>query len=611
MKRLFNNLRFRSKIIWIFGITFFLSTVTSGIFYYRYTSHDIEESFTVSAEDVLVQLVDTLDLRFGTIRQRGQGLLTNHTFVVGLSDCLINPSDVNLVKTMGVVSDYLRDLETGENLIHSTYIYTDKGEFDNFVRMRDWQFEFTRSEYYRAYQEHPGNALRWFSVREDEIFQDNDEVIPYVRRFSVYGYDGEQFLVIQLKKKELERLLEGKYEFFDKILILDADGNPVVGSAGLNAGELLELARQQEPDRRVISGEYRYEGEDYLVTGARLAENGWQVFGLKSRQSLFGSLKGLRNVILEMMGVVFAIATAAILFLSHQLTGSLRRLEKRMSFVQNGDFNVRFFYPYKDEVGSLARGFNYMIEEIQHLVEKQEETIKELKWERDYVAEIQMQKRKAELNALQAQINPHFLYNTLNAITWQAADQGAEEISILSNALGKFFRVSLSKGAEIITLREELEHVTSYLDIQKIRYYSRLSYEIEADDIWLDCRMIKLILQPLAENSIYHGIKEKEGTGLIRISVEPVHGDIEPLLRLTVFDNGKGIPEAKLSSLNQALSRGEKERTEGYGIFNVNERIRLFYGEEYGLQYESVEGEWTRAFVTVPVRESEVDSCIG
>lgn len=102
------------------------------------------------------------------------------------------------------------------------------------------------------------------------------------------------------------------------------------------------------------------------------------------------------------------------------------------------------------------------------MVEKQEETIKELKWERDYVAEIQMQKRKAELNALQAQINPHFLYNTLNAITWQAADQGVEEISVLSNALGKFFRISLSKGAEVITLREELEHVTSYLDIQKI-----------------------------------------------------------------------------------------------------------------------------------------------
>ena len=607
MKKLFNNLRFRSKIIWIFGVTFFLSTVISGIFYYQYTSHDIEENFRVSAEDVLVQLVDTLDLRFGVIRQRGQGLLTNHTFVVGLADCLINPSDVNQVKTMGMVSDFLRDLETGENLIHSTYIYTDKGEYDNFVRMRNWDFNFIESEYYRSYRESPGNALRWFSVREDEIFQDSDEVIPYVRRFSVYGYEGEQYLVIQLKKKELESLLEGKYEFFDKILILDLAGNTVVGSEGLNSGELLELAQQRDREGRVITSEYQYEGDTYLVTCDSLAENGWQVFGLKSKQSLFGSLQGLRNVILEMMGVIFVIGAAAILFLSHQLTDSLRRLERRMSFVQNGDFNVRFFYPYKDEVGSLARGFNYMIEEIQHLVEKQEETIEELKWERDYVAEIQMQKRKAELNALQAQINPHFLYNTLNAITWQAADQGAEEISILSNALGKFFRVSLSKGAEVITLREELEHVTSYLDIQKIRYYSRLTYEIRAEDIWLDCRVIKLILQPLAENSIYHGIKEKEGTGLIRISVEPDLQGPVPLLKMAVWDNGKGIPAAKLDYLNGALRRGEKDRTEGYGIFNVNERIRLFYGEEFGLQFESLEGEWTKAVLTVPVRESEVE----
>ena len=607
MKKLFNNLRFRSKIIWIFGVTFLLSTVVSGIFYYRYTSHDIEENFKVSAEDVLLQLVDTLDLRFGVIRQRGQGLLTNHTFVVGLSDCLINPSDVNQVKTMGMVSDFLKDLETGENLIHSTYIYTDKGEYDNFVRMRNWEFDFKESEYYRSYQEYPGNALRWFSVRTDEIFQDSDEVIPYVRRFSVHGYEGEQYLVIQLKKKELESLLEGKYEFFDKILILDSAGNMVVGSEGLNSGELLALAQQRDAEAQVITGEYQYEGDTYLVTCDSLVENGWQVFGLKSKQSLFGSLQGLRNVILEMMGVIFVIGAAAILVMSHQLTDSLRRLERRMSFVQNGDFNVRFFYPYKDEVGSLARGFNYMIEEIQHLVEKQEETIEELKWERDYVAEIQMQKRKAELNALQAQINPHFLYNTLNAITWQAADQGAEEISILSNALGKFFRVSLSKGAEVITLREELEHVTSYLDIQKIRYYSRLNYEIQAEDIWLDCRVIKLILQPLAENSIYHGIKEKEGAGLIKISVELDHQGTVPLLKLVVWDNGKGIPAAKLDYLNNALRRGEKDRTEGYGIFNVNERVRLFYGEEFGLQYESVEGEWTRAALTVPVRESEVE----
>ncbi|MDF2889333.1 MAG: integral rane sensor signal transduction histidine kinase, partial [Lacrimispora sp.] len=297
--------------------------------------------------------------------------------------------------------------------------------------------------------------------------------------------------------------------------------------------------------------------------------------------------------------------------LSYQLTNSLRKLEKRMSLVEKGDFNTRFFYPYKDEVGSLAKSFNYMIGEIQNLVRKQVETIEELKWERDHAAEVQKQKRKAELKALQAQINPHFLYNTLNAITWQAADQGAEEISILSNSLGKFFRISLSKGAEIITLREEIEHVTSYLDIQRIRYHSKLNYQIDVEEQWLDLRVIKLILQPLVENSIYHGIKEKKGTGLIRIYEEPCSEEAQNILKLVVWDNGAGIPENKLKILNETLKKGVTDRLEGYGIYNVNERLRLYYGENYGLQFESVEGQWTKAMLTLPVTDGEMDSCIG
>lgn len=611
MKRLFHNLSFRSKLIWIFGIIFFFSMVISGTFYYYYTARDIEENFTVSAEDILLQLADTLDLRLAGIRQRTQGMLTNNTFVTGLSDFLINPNEVNLVNTMGFSSTYLKDLASGESLIHSTYIYTDKREFDDFVRMRNWQFDFKESEYYRCYEENPGKSMHWFPVREDEIFQDLDEVIPFVRRFSVYGYEGQQYLVIQFKKKELERLLEGKYEFFDKLLILDSEGNTIVGSPGLNAAQLLALAAEREHKGTVITSDYEYLGKTYLVTCGRLNENDWQIFGLKSKQSLLGSLRSLRRVIMEMTGIVFLAGVVMILLLSHQLANSLRQLEKRMCFVRSGDFSVRFFYLYRDEVGSLAQGFNYMIEEIQRLIEKQEETIEELKWERDYGAEIQKQKRKAELKALQAQINPHFLYNTLNAITWQAADQGAEEISILSNALGRFFRISLSKGAEIITLGEELEHVTSYLEIQSIRYHSRLNYQIEVNEEWLDERVLKLILQPLVENSIYHGIKEKEGTGLIRVSAEPAWIKEEPALKLIVWDDGKGIPAEKMAAINHALKRGGKERTEGYGIFNVNERIQLLYGEEYGLVYESVEGHWTSAALSIPLRTMEGESCIG
>lgn len=533
-------------------------------------------------------------------------MLTNYTFVVTMSDYLNNPNDVNLVKALGTIPDFMRDFETGEGLVHSTYIHTDKENFDNFVRMRDWQFDFKESEFYKSYEEEGGKAIRWFPPRRDEIFQDNDLVIPCVWQFTVQGYIGKQYLVIQLKKSELERLLKGKYEFFDQLLILDESGNMIVGSGDLDPGELKALSKERKDGSNVISGDYQYQGNSYLVTYEALKENNWQIYGLKSRQTLLGSLKGLRSRIFEIMGIVFFLGAVAILILSHQLTDSLRRLEKRMSCVQKGDFDTRFFYPYRDEVGSLARSFNYMIGEIQSLVKKQEDTIEELKQERDFVAEVQKQKRKAELKALQAQINPHFLYNTLNAITWQAADQGAEEISILSSSLGKFFRIALSRGAEVISLKEELEHVMSYLDIQSIRYHSRLTYEVSVAEVWQDCRIIKLVLQPLAENSIYHGIKEKQGMGSIRIAASQRQEPWGEVLELTVWDNGAGIPEEKLLTINEGLKRGEAGSSDGYGIYNVNERIRLFYGEKYGLSYESCFGQWTKAILKIPLKTGDV-----
>jgi two-component system sensor histidine kinase YesM len=224
------------------------------------------------------------------------------------------------------------------------------------------------------------------------------------------------------------------------------------------------------------------------------------------------------------------------------------------------------------------------------------------------VKNVQKQKRIAELKALQAQINPHFLYNTLNAITWQAADQGASEISILANSLGKFFRLSLSKGNEVISLKDEIEHVRSYLDIQRIRYKSKLNYQIHVDHELLGISTIKLILQPLVENSIYHGIKLKEQEGQINISFSKhIEDNGITVIKMCVEDNGIGIEDDKLKSINECLMEGNSIQKEGYGIYNVNERIKLYYGDTYGLMFESKFGEWTRATIIIPTRITEVD----
>ena len=606
MKKNIHNISFRKKIILIFTVTFLFSIGSASLMYYRYMSQDIIKNFQMNSEDVIMQITDTFAIRHKAIANRVRGMLTNHTFVIAMGDYLSNPSNANTTKALGVASDFLRDLESGEPLISSSYIYTNRGEFDDFIRMRNWEFSFKDSLLYEPYKDRSANGIQNFPAMKDLIFQGEEMVIPQVWRFSVEGYTGKQYLVVQLKQKEVESILSGKYQFFDKMVVLDTKGRLIAGSEKLDKAQLLELSKNHTEE--VFSSDYIYQDEEFLVTSGKIEGMGWQIYGLRSKKSLLSSLEDVKNMLLKIaLGLSF-ISMLIIVWMSHQMTDGLRRLEKRMSYVRNGDLNTRFFYPYHDEIGSLAKSFNFMIGEIQSLVKKQEETIEELKLERDRVAEMQKQKRKAELKALQAQINPHFLYNTLNAITWQAIDQGAEEVSILSNSLGKFFRLSLSKGAEVISLREELEHVSSYLDIQSIRYHSRIQYEIRVPKEWYMHKIIKLVLQPLAENSIYHGIKEKGGSGKIIISAEETVVDGVQMLSVSVWDDGAGISKEKLEVINNSLLSGEIDRKEGYGIYNVNERIKLYYGNAYGLRYESIEGEWAKAILMIPLEEAEEET---
>lgn len=206
------------------------------------------------------------------------------------------------------------------------------------------------------------------------------------------------------------------------------------------------------------------------------------------------------------------------------------------------------------------------------------------------------------MNVLQAQIKPHFMYNTLDTIRWMAEEHNEEDIVEIIEAFTNLLRISLSKGKEIISVKEELSHVQSYLIIQKIRYEDKLDYEIQFDKEILDYKLIKLILQPLVENAIYHGIKEKRGNGKILIT-----GKIEDnLLCFTVADNGKGMDEETLNKINNMLNNNDGNRNQiGYGIFNVNERIKLIHGSEYGLVYRSILGEGTIVELRHPIIEPE------
>ena len=207
--------------------------------------------------------------------------------------------------------------------------------------------------------------------------------------------------------------------------------------------------------------------------------------------------------------------------------------------------------------------------------------------------------RRAEFELLQAQINPHFLYNTLDAIVWSAESKDEEQVIRMTRSLSDFFRASLSKGRDEISLRDELVHVRSYLEIQQIRYQDILTYTIDIDEKYMDCRIPKITLQPLVENALYHGIKNKRGGGAIRLYAQD-DAEKENGFVICVEDNGAGMDEKRLAEVRDGLIKKAPAETEIYGLFNVNERIQLDFGTEYGISIQSEQKTGTKIDVRLP-----------
>ncbi len=266
------------------------------------------------------------------------------------------------------------------------------------------------------------------------------------------------------------------------------------------------------------------------------------------------------------------------------ITAPILRLCHAAEQAGRGDFKTRAHEENLNEIAVLNASFNRMVEEIGKLVE-------------DIRVE-ELNLRAAELRLLQEQINPHFLYNTLDNSIWLAESKETQQVVNMVSALSDFFRTTLSKGKDYISVKDEEAHINSYLQIQQFRYRDILTYEIDMDEEVYDCEILKLTLQPLVENALYHGIKGKRGLGHIRVA-----GCIrDGLLEFTVTDNGIGMKEECLREVRRIIT-GEMESTKekgGFGLFNVNERIRLNYGQQYGIRIESNYGEGTCIWVTVP-----------
>lgn len=322
------------------------------------------------------------------------------------------------------------------------------------------------------------------------------------------------------------------------------------------------------------------DGRGILYTSVSSPETGWTVVAVSYLDELFGAIREAEYWFLMLSLLAFASAIGVAYFISTNISRPIETLRRAMQSVESGNFDIDITVRASNEVYQLARDCDIAVKKIRDLIAQ---NVRE-----------QELKRKLELRTLQAQINPHFLYNTLDSIIWMIELGEYERAIDMTSSLAKFFRLGVNRGAETISVKTEIEYLETYLAIQKQRYKDKLSYEVSFSPDLYDHQILKLLLQPLVENAIYHGIKNKDGPGLIRITGE--RWDSTIIIRIS--DNGVGMEPSQLEEL--ANGQIEPSQTSGVGVRNIQERIRLYFGSDYGLQFESTPGAGTVATIRIP-----------
>lgn len=330
------------------------------------------------------------------------------------------------------------------------------------------------------------------------------------------------------------------------------------------------------------------DGTEYMMVYNQSNYSGVKTIMLTPRSSVFSEVNHLRKVMILVVFMGILISFLLGFLLSKPLVESIHKLRRAMKNVEKGNLGQRVSITSNDELGELGKGFNHMINEIDRLVSE--------------VYKTSLREKEAEIRALQSQMNPHFLYNTLESINMLAITKGNFDVSDMVSSLGKLLRYTIDNSSKIVTLEAELSFIRSYVAIQRVRMGEKLQYHEDFEPAVLHVYLPKLILQPFVENAIVHGGFQQGGT--ISINAHRVG----PLLNITICDNGKGVTAqqlAKLKNLMKNHNTTSSDQHNGIALSNVHERLQLLYGKEYGIQIDSQEKNGFSVTLTLPIQTKE------
>lgn len=397
-------------------------------------------------------------------------------------------------------------------------------------------------------------------------------------------YTDQGVLLIDIRYNSLERLFDGVnlgnggYAY-----LISSDGEIIYHpKAQLIDSGIVKENNQESAGLKDGNYEEVFDGEKRIVSVKTVGYTGWKIVGVTPLDGM--SLNNIKTKLLMVFIIAFVLFILSIInsYISTRITDPIKELEKAVNEIEQGNLEVEVRSAGSYEIQHLGTSIQSMARRIRKLMN-------------DIVAEHES-KRRSEFDTLQSQINPHFLYNTLDIIVWMIENEKQSEAVKVVTALARFFRISLSKGKSIIPVKDELEHVRNYLMIQHMRYKNKFTYDIEADEDVLELASLKLMLQPLVENAIYHGMEFMDGDGEILVRAWRREDD----LYMSVSDNGLGMTREQVERLFRASDHTSSGRGSGIGVKNVNERIKLYFGTEYGLEILSEPDEGTTVTAHLP-----------
>ena len=428
-----------------------------------------------------------------------------------------------------------------------------------------------------------------------KMFEKGDNSYKWVISMSraveitVGGSTEQAVLLIEMAYQGLEEVLDevtlgnGGY-----IYLMDSNGDIIWHPKF----ELIASGRVKE-NNLVAAGyddgsrEEVFNGTRQTVVTKTVGYTGWKLVGVIKGTGISLNMLKTRLFIVFVILLIIFIVILINSYISFRVTNPIRELEKSVKELEEGNLDADIYMGGSYEVQHLGKSVQDMKFRIKGLMQ-------------DIVNEHE-EKRKSEFDSLQAQINPHFLYNTLDIIVWQIENEKQSEAVHTVTALARFFRLSLGKGKNIVTVKDEIDHVKNYLMIQHMRFKNKFDYEFDIAEEVLELPSLKLMLQPLVENAIYHGMEFMDGDGMIMVKAWRKEDE----LYLSVADNGLGMTEDKVEMILTGKSTSGNGRGSGIGVKNVNERIKLYFGEAYGLTIDSEPDEGTTVIIHLPAKDEK------